>query len=257
MKQRRPATYRTCKRAQPERGIARLLSKLGICSRAEAVRWVAAGRATVNGKVIQDPGQHVSPGATLLIDGKPPGKPLKRYLVLNKPRGLVVSAHDEHDRATVFDCFLGTKLPHLSAVGRLDRASEGLLLFTNDTAWAAGLTDPSKHVDKTYHVQISTVANAQLVRQLEAGLQDAGEYLLVKQAEILRVGERHCWLELTLDEGKNRHIRRLLAALEIEVLRLVRVALGPLKLGTLAKGAWRDLTQAEVDTLRRCSGVAV
>jgi 23S rRNA pseudouridine2605 synthase len=139
-------------------------------------------------------------------------------------------------------------------VGRLDRASEGLLLFTNDSAWAAALTDPARHVDKVYHVQIGTVAGEDLLRALELGVTEGGECLAVKRAHLLRHGEHTSWLELTLDEGRNRHLRRLFAALGIEVRRLVRVAVGPLALGDLAKGAWRRLTAAEIAGLTARGG---
>ena len=126
-----------------------------------------------------------------------------------------------------------------------------MLLFTNDTAWAAGLTDPDQHLNKVYHVQITVIADRGLVSKLKAGVRDAGEFLSVKEARILRHGKRTSWIELTIDEGRNRHLRRLLAAFNIEVLRLVRISIGTLTLGGLTKGAWRNLTAAEVLELRR------
>ncbi|MGB9469654.1 MAG: pseudouridine synthase, partial [Candidatus Acidiferrum sp.] len=141
---------------------------------------------------------------------------------------------------------LPSNLQWIAPVGRLDRASEGLLLFTNDSEWAARITDPASHLDKTYHVQIGAVANAQLLEALERGMETPkdGE-LKAKRASILRTGEKNSWLEIVLDEGKNRQIRRMLDALEIEVLRLVRVSIGPLELGDLAKGAHRHLSADE------------
>ncbi len=136
-------------------------------------------------------------------------------------------------------------------MGRLDQASEGLLLFTNDTDWAARLTDPASHIDKLYHVQVDRVADEPLTRSMEAGVAVQGEWLSAKRARILRRGGRTSWLEVVLDEGRNRHLRRLLAALGVGVLRLVRVSIGPLPLGDLPKGAFRHLTQEEIEALSK------
>ena len=205
----------------PSAALARALSKLGFCSRSEAWTLIKAGRVRVNGAVQRDAARRVS----------------------------VTTARDEHGRTTVFSCFSDAKLPRLFPVGRLDQASEGLLLFTNDAAWADGITEPQSHLDKTYHVQINRVADAALMAQLEQGVEDAGEKLKARRVALLRAGGKNSWLEIVLDEGKNRHIRRLLAALDIEVLRLVRVAVGPLVLGELAKGKFRALTEEEVRAL--------
>ena len=173
------------------------------------------------------------------------------YIMLNKPRGLVTTASDEKGRPTVYECFEGAQLAHMSPVGRLDQASEGLLLFTNDTAWAARIASPQRNVDKLYHVQINALSTETLLQRLRDGVNLEGEHLQVKRAALLRSGTRNSWIELVLDEGKNRQIRRLLNALDVEVLRLVRIAVGPLHLGTLAKGKWRHLTTAEVRELAK------
>ena len=215
-----------------------------------AADWVRAGRIAVNGQVVRDPEFPVLAGRDrLTLDGKPMAAAAKLYLMLNKPRGLVTSARDEHDRATVYRCLDGAGLPWLAPVGRLDRASEGLLLMCNDPEWAARITDPATGPDKTYHVQVDQVPDAALARLLEAGVVEAGESLRAKSARMLRAGARHGWIEVALDEGRNRHIRRLLGAFNVAVLRLVRVAIGPLQLGTLPKGAWRELSAAEARTL--------
>jgi 23S rRNA pseudouridine2605 synthase len=133
----------------------------------------------------------------------------------------------------------------------LDKASEGLLLLTNDSEWAAKLTDPASHLDKTYHVRVDRVADDGLLARITRGATVDGHRLRVKAARLLRQGEKNSWLEITLDEGKNRHIRRLLKALEVEVLRLVRVAVGPLELGDLKKGAARELELGEKQALDR------
>lgn len=173
----------------------------------------------------------------------------KVYVMLNKPRGLVTSTSDEKGRETVFSCFEGSGLPRLTAVGRLDKASEGLLLFTNDTVWANGITDPQTHLDKIYHVQVDQAASEDLLTSIRVGVVDKGETLRVRRVDLLRSGGRNSWLEIVLDEGKNRHIRRLLASLGVEVKRLVRVKIGNLELGDLVKGQWRELAAGEVARL--------
>jgi 23S rRNA pseudouridine2605 synthase len=233
-------------------GLARALSKLGYCSRSRAAELIAAGRVKWNGTVRRDPQTPVHLGKDKIeIDGQPLAATSKIYLALNKPRGVVTTAADEKDRETVY-AYLPEGLPWLAPVGRLDKASEGLLLLTNDSEWAARITAPETHLDKTYHVQIGAIAEESLLHQLRNGIQASdGEFLRVKNARMLRGGERNSWLEIILDEGKNRHIRRMLEELKIEVLRLVRVAIGPLALGDLPKGATRALEPEEKQALDR------
>jgi 23S rRNA pseudouridine2605 synthase len=149
----------------------------------------------------------------------------------------------------VYTALANAGLPWLGPVGRLDKASEGLLLLSNDTTWAAGITDPATHLDKTYHVQVAGKPDDATLMKLIAGVDDAGDRLKAKQAVLLRSGEKNAWIEIVLDEGRNRHIRRLLAALGFDVLRLIRVAIGQLALGELAKAQWRQLTADEVSAL--------
>ncbi len=185
------------------------------------------------------------------IDGQPVARGSKIYLTLNKPRGIVTTAADEKGRDTVYS-FLPQNLPWLAPVGRLDKASEGLLLLTNDSEWAATITAPKTHLDKTYHVQINALADEALSDKLQNGIRaNDGEFLCIRSARMLRQGEQNSWFEIVLDEGKNRHIRRMLEALKIEVLRLVRVAIGPLALGDLPKGATRALEPEEKQALDR------
>jgi len=231
-------------------GLARALSKLGHCSRSQAWTLIGAGRVRVNGVVQLDPEKGVQLGRDRIeVEGRLVREAQKVYLLLNKPRGLVTSASDEKGRQTVFACLEDENLPRVFPVGRLDKASEGLLLFTNDTTWAARVTDPATHLAKTYHVQVDCLAADALVQKIEKGVSDDGDWLSAKRASMLRTGEKNSWLEIVLDEGKNRHIRRLLAALGVNVLRLVRVGIGPLRLGTLAKGQWRRLTREEIATV--------
>jgi len=233
--------------------VARGLSKLGVCSRSEGERLVEAGRVRVNGAVVRDLARRIVPERDLIeVDGKRVGRPERVYLALNKPRGLVTTRDDPQGRATIYECLTDSSLPFVAPVGRLDKASEGLLLLTNDSRWSSHLLDPASHIDKIYHAQLRALVDDALIARVADGVVDAetGERLTVKHVSLLRTGSRStAWLEITLDEGKNRHIRRVFAALGVEVLRLVRVAIGPLALGTLAKGDWRRLTGDEVRAL--------
>ena len=192
------------------------------------------------------------------IDGSPLGETPEIYLMMNKPRGVVTTASDEKGRKTVYH-LLEPGLPWVSPAGRLDKASEGLLLLTNDSEWAAKIIEPASHLDKKYHVQVDRVADADLLAKITRGCAPAGdseggergEHLRARTARLLRHGDKNSWLEITLDEGKNRQIRRLLEALEVRVLRLVRVSIGPLELGDLKKGSARRLTVEEKRAIDR------
>lgn len=227
-------------------GLARALSKLGYCSRSQAANLIRAGQVCLNGQVVRDPERPVLPArGKISVAGREVSAEKKIYLMMNKPRGLVTTARDEKGRDTIYS-LLPECRQWLAPVGRLDKASEGLLLCTNDWIWAEKVASPETHLEKTYHVQIGTVADENLLNNLSAGVASAeGEFLRAKSAKIVRHGAKNSWIEIGLDEGKNRHIRRMLEALNVEVLRLVRIAIGPLQLGDLAKGAVRELTKEE------------
>ena len=239
-------------------GLARALSKLGYCSRSQAGELIRAGHVKLNGAVRHDPETPTHPGKDRIqVDHAPLAASERIYLILNKPRGVVTSASDEKSRATVY-AHLPKNLPWVAPVGRLDKASEGLLLLTNDSEWAARLTAPETHLNKTYHVQINAFGDLRLLLNLREGIRtNDGDFLRVKDARNLRRGERNSWLEIVLDEGKNRHIRRLLEHFNLEVLRLVRVAIGPLALGELKKGATRALTTEEKKELDRAMRLSI
>jgi 23S rRNA pseudouridine2605 synthase len=227
-------------------GLARALSKLGYCSRSRASALIQEGRVRLNGSPQRDPEAPVHAESDRIeVDGRAVQAEAPIWLMLNKPRGVVTSASDEKGRETVYGC-MAPGLPWVAPVGRLDKASEGLLLLTNDSEWGARISAPETHLDKTYHVQIAGPADAALAEKLERGVRaDDGEVLRAKRVRILREGQRNAWLVVVLDEGRNRHIRRMFESLGIEVLRLVRVAIGPLLLGDLAKGAYRPLAAEE------------
>jgi 23S rRNA pseudouridine2605 synthase len=231
--------------------IARALSKMGICSRSEGEQAVREGRVRVNGRRVTDFTLRVTPERDkITIDGSAPDVADRMYIMLNKPRGQVTTRRDPRGRPTVYDNLTDPSLPFLGPVGRLDQASEGLLLFTNDTQWGNAIAAPESEVTKTYHVQIDRVPDTALLTALRSGvLTDDGESLSATRVEILRSGQRHGWLLIELDEGRNRQIRRMLEVQGAAVLRLVRVAIGVLELGALPKGAWRALTDAEVQSL--------
>ena len=230
-------------------GLARALSKLGFCSRSEAAELIRTGRVRLNGTVRRDADTPVRLERDRIeVDGCGVKAAEKVYWMLNKPRGTVTTAEDEQGRETVYE-LLPSGTPWMGPVGRLDKASEGLLLMTNDTEWAARITAPENHVEKTYHVQIGAVADDSLPARLEKGIVEGGEELRSKRVKLLRAGEKNCWLEIVLEEGKNRQIRRMMEAFGVEVLRLIRVKIGRLELGDLAKGKARELTRTEVQAL--------
>lgn len=230
----------------------RALSKLGFCSRTEALRLIEAGRVSVGGRRAQSASQRVDLSlANITVDGSEIRAGRKVYLMLNKPRGLVTTRRDPQERKTVYDC-LPEDLPFVSPVGRLDKASEGLLFLTNDTGWAEYLMNPASCISKTYHVKVDRAADERLIATLQLPVEDKGERLSAASARLLRTNGRSSWIEVVLTEGRNRQVRRMLAACGSNVLRLVRVAIGDVSLGALEKGATRPL---EVDELVQLRGL--
>jgi 23S rRNA pseudouridine2605 synthase len=240
-------------------GLARALSKLGYCSRSHAAELIRIGRVSLNGKIRRDPETPVSGKQNqIAVDGRVVEPQDKIYLMMNKPRSVVTTASDERGRETVYTLLSpgenmpGEAAPWVAPVGRLDKASEGLLLLTNDSEWGARISAPETHLDKTYHVQGGTVVDEEFLQALVRGVKAKdGDVLRAKHARRLRAGQKSCWLEIVLDEGKNRQIRRMMEAMGVEVLRLVRVAIGPLQLGDLAKGEHRNLSSDEKQMLDR------
>jgi 23S rRNA pseudouridine2605 synthase len=250
-------SYRPAPAAGDRVAIARALSKLGAGSRRDGERWVAEGRVRVNGQLIRDPTARVDPRRdAITLDGDRVRPAARRYYALHKPRGVVVSRVAERGAESVYALLPPEVAEFVAPVGRLDRASEGLLLFTNDTRWADAILAPGSHVPKTYHVQVDVRPDEGLLGQLRVGVDTPeGERLAAAEARVLRASERSGWLELVLHEGRNRHVRRMLAAAGVGVRRLIRVAVGPLGLGDLARGALRPLTLAERGALARAAGL--
>jgi len=242
----------------PERiPLERLLSKWRVASRTEAQRLVKAGAVRVSGRVVKDPRQWVEVGRhSVEVEGKrveaPSGSVAPVWLMLNKPRGVVSTTKDPEGRPTVLDLVRAQAVPGLAPVGRLDQASAGLLLLTTEAELADRLLDPRGHVYKTYRVKVrGRVSVEGLASLAKDTLEEDGLVLGPMQVTVEREGPNSTWLYVRLCEGKNRQIRRRLAALGHEVEVLVRTELGPLKLGDLKPGAFRALTEAEVRSLRR------
>ena len=227
--------------------LARALSKLGVASRTQAAKLIAAGKITVNGYPTQNPSLRIDMDKDILaLDGEALSARPKRYLALNKPRGLVTTASDEKGRQTVYQC-LDEEDKQLFPVGRLDMASEGLLLFTNDTQWAQKILDPRSHLPKTYHVQVDRLLDTSEITRLSNGIEiEPGTTTRPARISLLRSGDKNCWLEITVHEGLNRQIRRMIESIGAKVLRLVRIRIGPVELGDLAKGQTRPLTAQEL-----------
>ena len=227
-------------------GLARIISKRGLASRAQAAELIRAGKVKVDGYVIRDP-EHPTDNARALIDVATikESDAVKVYLMLNKPNGVVTTRVDEKGRPTVYSLLEGVK-GWVAPVGRLDMASEGLLFLTNDTEWANRICEPKTKCEKTYHVRVNCIPAVDVLTKMRTGIVDPqlGELKFAK-VSILREGEKNCWLEVTLDEGKNRQIRRVLEAFNIAVMRLVRVQIGSVRLGELPKGSWRAMTKKE------------
>ncbi len=226
--------------------LERALSKLGIASRSETRQWILAGRLAVDGIVRDEPQHPVVPEEVrLTLDGRPlTGEP-SRTVMVHKPRGLVTTRSDERGRPTVYD-LLPEARRHLKAVGRLDMASSGLLLFTGDNRLAAWITDPENAVPRVYRVTVRGRVTDDELARLAGGVEDAGECLRPHQVTLRKASGRESHLIVTLTEGKNREVRRLFAAVGHEVTALKRVGLGGLVLENLPAGQCREITPEEL-----------
>jgi 23S rRNA pseudouridine2605 synthase len=232
---------------EPPQRIAKVLARAGLCSRRDAERWIAEGRVTLDGEVLTSPAVNVTEASDIRVDGKPLPEPdrarLWRY---HKPAGLVTTHRDERGRPTVFDA-LPKDLPRLISIGRLDLNSEGLLLLTNDGALARRLELPATGWTRRYKVRVHGEIDPALLAALERGITVNG----VKYGPIRARPERqqgsNAWLTLSLQEGKNREVRRVLEHLGYPVTRLIRLAYGPFQLGNLPRGAVEEVSRKALD----------
>jgi 23S rRNA pseudouridine2605 synthase len=223
----------------------RLLSKRGILTRSQANAAILAGRVTVDGRVIRDPGRPVESAARIELDARPTGTRAWRTILFYKPRGVITTRRDPEGRRTVYDV-LGDAAEGLVAVGRLDQATSGLLLLTSDTRLADRMTDPRYAVPRVYVVSVRGKATPDICKRLEEGVVQRGQRLSAERVLLRKSSGRESHLVVTLTEGKNREVRRLFVAVGHEVTQLKRVAFGALTLGNLAPGEWRELAEPEV-----------
>jgi len=237
-------------RQRPLKTLERVFSKAGWASRADARSWIGAGRVRVNGAVVTNPDHWVDlEKDRVTLDGKPVRGAKPEYILLYKPKGYLTTWRDPQGRPTVYDLVrdAGT---WLSPVGRLDLDTSGLLLLTNDTAFAERLTNPDYKIPKTYQVKTSTLLADEQIAQLRSGVALSDGPTRPAIVERLRDSARYSFLELTITEGRNRQVRRMIEAVDSKVLKLVRTAIGPIRIGELQIGKWRRLTEEELRSLR-------
>ena len=234
---------------RPIKTLERVFSKAGLGSRTDARSWIGGGRVRVNGQVIRNPDHWVDLARDrVTLDGKPLRAPAKSYVVLYKPKGYITSYGDPEGRPTVYD-LVGDARTWLSPVGRLDLDTTGLLLMTNDTEFAERITNPEHKVPKTYQLKAATLLTEEQIEQLRQGVTLSDGPTRPAVVTRLRDGPRHTFLEMTISEGRNRQVRRMIEAVGSKVLKLVRTAVGPVRLGDLRIGTWRALTDEEIRAL--------
>lgn len=235
--------------------LQKFLSEAGVASRRKAEEMIKNGAVKVNGHIAQI-GDSVDPKKdTITVKGKKIIKQTsKRYILLNKPRGYVTTTDDDLGRKCVLELVKDVK-ERIYPVGRLDRVSEGALIMTNDGAFANAMMHPSKHVPKTYRVTVRPEPTSEQVDILSTGVEIDGRLTAPADVYIISKDEGRAVLEIVLYEGRNRQIRRMCESLNLEVARLRRIAVGPVKLGMLQTGQWRDLTEQEVESLFKAAGM--
>ncbi|MBI4309037.1 MAG: rRNA pseudouridine synthase [Candidatus Omnitrophica bacterium] len=224
------------------------LSHNGVCSRREAMDVIQAGRVRVNGCMVKEPSTPVDGSEDISVDGRKILSKDYTYILLHKPAGYTTTKDDPHAPKTVMDLLPG-HLRHLSPVGRLDRDTEGLLLFTNDGAWAQKLTHPKFHLDKTYHVRIAGKLKPETKRHIEAGVMLEGRKTAPCRITDVRYNGSDTGLTITIHEGRKRQVRGMFYSVDHRVIYLKRIAVGRLTLENLKTGQWRELSLKEVENL--------
>jgi 23S rRNA pseudouridine2605 synthase len=233
-------------RIAPQR-IAKVLARAGLCSRRDAERWVAEGRVSVNGEKLTTPAVNVADDDDIRVDGHPLPEPQRaRLWRYHKPAGLVTTHRDEKGRATVFAA-LPKELPRLISVGRLDLNSEGLLLLTNDGALARRLELPATGWLRRYKVRVHGIAEPARLAALEKGVTIDGIAYGPVRAQLERQQGSNAWIALSLREGKNREVRRVMEHLGYAVTRLIRLSYGPFQLGHLERGGVEEVPRKVLD----------
>ena len=234
---------------RPLKTLERVFSKAGLGSRTDARSWIGARRVRVNGKIVENPDHWVDLAKdTVTLDGKPLRAPSKTYILLYKPTGYLTTWRDPEGRPTVYDLAsdAGT---WLSPVGRLDLDSSGLLILTNDTDFAERVSNPNHALPKTYLVKASTLLSEEQLDRLRRGpvLNDGP----TRPAIVTRIRDsaKYSFLEIVITEGRNRQVRRMIEAIGSKVLKLVRLAIGPVRIGELPIGKWRRLSGEEIRAL--------
>ncbi|HEX2831548.1 MAG TPA: pseudouridine synthase [Thermoanaerobaculia bacterium] len=236
---------------RPIKTLERVLSKAGIGSRTEARKWIGAGRVKVNGRVEGDPNRWVDlERDRVTFDDKPIEKSAAVYLLLHKPTGYLTTYRDPEGRKTIYD-LLPDRDRYLFPVGRLDMDTSGLLILTNDTAFAERMTNPDYHVPKTYVVKASRFLNDEQLERLRGGIELRDGMTRPAIVSRLRDPGGRTVFEITITEGRNRQVRRMVEALDAKVVSLARIAIGSVLLGELPLGETRELTKDEVRALRR------
>jgi pseudouridine synthase len=238
--------------AKPTMTLDRVLSRFGLASRTIARTAIVAGRMKVNGRTVRDPDVWVRPERdTFQLDGQRLKPARKRYLLFYKPKGVITSHGDPAGRETIYK-YLGEENRWVAPVGRLDKDTSGLLLLTNDTAFADFITNPESGIPKTYLVKTNAILSDEVIARLNAGVEmkrgDLAAPLSVRRREDRG---KYTWLDVVLTEGKNREVRRMVEAVGFKVLKLVRTRIGPLTLEGLQVGKWRGLTAGEIASLRK------
>jgi len=238
---------------RPLKTLERVLSKAGLGSRTEARSWIGAGRVCVNGRVVQTPDHWVDMERDrVTLDGQPVRGAKKVYLLLYKPKGYITTRTDPDGRPTVYDLVRDAGV-WVVPVGRLDLDTTGLLIMTNDTGFAERLTNPDYKVPKTYQVKCADRLAGEQIARLRLGVELSDGPTRPALVERLRDSGKHTHIEMVIGEGRNRQVRRMVEAIGSKVLKLSRVAIGPVRIGGLQIGKWRTLTEAEVRSLRGAS----